>query len=131
MAEARFGGPLGSQGNSTRIDNGTLIRTASPPPGVVDRSDDDRRSFEHAIQALEAEIANIGTHAAIDSHARQLYSRQIRALAEELAGEAHAGRISWRQAAEQANAARNDIMEIVRSRSTPVGRAMAERLKSE
>lgn len=131
MAEARYGGPQGAQASSTRIDNGSLVRTASPLPGVVNRPDDDRRLFEHAIQALEAEVANIGAHATIDARVRELYSSQIRALAEELAGEAHAGRITWRQAAEKANAARNETMEFVRSRSTPVGRAMAERLKRE
>lgn len=131
MGQTRVSGPQGTQSSSMPIDHGSLVRTASPLPGVVDGSEDDRRLFEHAIQALEAEVANAGAHLALDSNARQLYSSQIRALAEELAGEANAGRMSWRQAAEQARAARNDIMEIVRSRSTPVGRAMAERLKSQ
>jgi hypothetical protein len=131
MADGRTGGPQGSRSNSTRIDSGSLVRTASPRPGVIEWSDDDRRAFEHAIQSLEAEVANIGAHLSIDSNARRAYANQIRALAEELATEANAGRTSWRLAAEKARRARNDIMEIVRSRSTPVGCAMAERLKSE
>lgn len=102
MAGARCCGPQGGQGDSTCIDSGSLVRSATPLPGVVDRHDDDRRLFDHAIQALEAELPNIGAHAAIDANARRLYSNQIRALAEELATEANAGRISWRQATERA-----------------------------
>ena len=44
---------------------------------------------------------------------------------------ASSGRITWQQAAEQAQDARNAVMEVIRGRSTPVGRAMAERLKRE
>ncbi len=37
----------------------------------------DRDSFESAIRALEAEIANIGSHLVLDSSARQAYAKQI------------------------------------------------------
>lgn len=131
MAEARYGGPQGTHSNSAVIDPGSLVRVASPQPGVVDAANGDRRMFEHAIEALQAEVANIGAQLSIDSSARLAYSTQIRALAGELAAEANAGRMTWRQAAERAQAARNEIMEVVRARSTPSGRAMAERLKSE
>ena len=87
--------------------------------------------FEHSIRTLEAEIANVGTHLALDASARQLYAKQIQAMAAELRAQAASGRISWAKAAEQAQEMRNLIMELIRSRSTPVGRAMAQRLKSE
>lgn len=87
--------------------------------------------FEHSIRALEAEIANVGTHLVIDAGARQLYAKQIQAMAAELRAQAASGRISWAKAAEQAQEMRNLIMELIRSRSTPVGLAMAQRLKSE
>lgn len=93
--------------------------------------ENDRIVFEDAIRALEAEIANIGVHLTIDSSARQTYSQQIKAMADKLRVDATSGRISWRQAAEQAQETRNLIMDIIRGRSTPVGRAMAEQLKSE
>ena len=131
MAQGRISGPEGAHSSSTSIDDGTLVRTASPLPGVVDSADDDRRLFEHAIQALEADIASAGAHMEIDANARRAYSAQIRALSDELAGEAGAGRMTWRQAAEQAQMLRNEVMEVLRSRSTPVGRAIAERLKRE
>jgi hypothetical protein len=87
--------------------------------------------FEQVIRVFEAEIANIGTHLAIDASARQLYTKQIHAMASELRAQATSGRISWLNAAEQAQQMRNLTMELIRSRSTPVGLAMAQRLKSE
>lgn len=91
----------------------------------------DRQQFENEIRALEAEIPNIGTHLALDGAARASYARQIKAMADELRAEATRGRITWAQAAEKAQTARNAVMEIVRGRSTPVGRAMAEQIKRE
>lgn len=91
----------------------------------------DRALFESAMRALEAEAANIGAHFALDSAARQAYSRQIRAMADKLRTDATNGRITWAQAAKQAQETRNLIIELVRSRSTPVGRAVAESLKRE
>lgn len=95
-----------------------------PPPN-------DRQQFDAAIRTLQGEIANAGTHLVIDPAARQLYTRLIREMADKLSADALAGRITWAQAAEQANEARNVTMELIRGRSTPVGRAMAESLKRE
>jgi len=91
----------------------------------------DQGIFERAIRALEAEIANIGAHATVDGQARQAYARQIRRMADELRTEAMSGRITWKQAAEQAEEARNVIMDMIRGRSTPVGRSLAQQIKSE
>lgn len=92
---------------------------------------DDREVFENVIRALEAEIVNVGFHLTVDSQARQVYEKQIRAMASELRIKVSTGKISWIKAAEQAQEARNLMMQIIRSRSTPVGMAMAQRLKSE
>ena len=91
----------------------------------------DRSAFENAVRGLEADIANVGTHLALDAAARQSYSRQISLMAAELRAAASSGRITWAQAAQQAQETRNVIMEVIRGRSTPVGRAMAEQLKRE
>lgn len=91
----------------------------------------DRSAFENAVRGLEADIANAGTHLALDAAARQSYSRQIALMAAELRAAASSGRITWAQAAQQAQETRNVIMEVIRGRSTPVGRAMAEQLKRE
>lgn len=119
-------GPAGAGENRPAVNAGTLARMATPVP-----AGNDRRLFDSARQALEAEIANVGTHGAIDGATRLAYARQVRAAADELAAQAAAGRIGWREAAEQAHGLRHSVMEIMRGRSTPVGRAFAEWLKSE
>jgi hypothetical protein len=91
----------------------------------------DRTIFESTIQGLETEIANVGVHMTIDASARQAYTRQIRQMANELRVHASSGNITWKKAATQAQEMRNNVMEIIRGRSTPVGRAIAESLKRE
>lgn len=103
----------------------------SAPPHRVDGRPDDQKLFESAVAAMEAELANGGAHLIADSAAREVYTRHIKAIAEELRWEVNSGKITWAQAASKANQARNGIMEVIRGRSTPVGRAMAEQLKSE
>lgn len=51
-------------------------------------------------------------------------------MAEDLRSRANLGLITWEQASREAQETRNLIMDIVRSRSTPPGRAMAEQMKS-
>ncbi len=91
----------------------------------------DRAAFEHAVQSLEAELANAGAHLGVEARARQLYSAQVRTMADELRREATLGRITWADAAARAQETRNAVMETLRGRSTPVGRALAESLKRE
>jgi hypothetical protein len=91
----------------------------------------DRSAFESAIQALEADIANAGSHIAVDAKARPIYARQIWATADDLRLQATSGRITWAQAASQAQEIRNVVMDVIRRRSTPVGRAITQRLKAE
>src|SRR5690606_18240344 len=87
--------------------------------------------FESAIQALEAELANTGFHLTLDARARETYVRQVRTMAAELRAQVARGELTWSQAASQAQETRNAIMKVVRGHSTPVGRAIAQRLKSE
>jgi hypothetical protein len=94
-------------------------------------SNNDRSVFDSIIRALEADIANVGAHLTLDAAARQAYSQRIRAMADELRAQAGSGQITWAQAASQAQETRNAIMDVIRGRSTPVGRAMAEQLKRE
>lgn len=88
-------------------------------------SQEDQKIFEASIKALQSEIANVGVHLVIDAEARQAYSKQILTMASELRISANTGRITWSVAAAQAQDARNVIMDVIRSRSTPVGLAMA------
>ena len=92
---------------------------------------DDKAVFEDVVRSMEAEIVNAGAHLVIDAEARRAYSRQIQALSEELSHKASTGRLSWKQAASEAQEIRNTVMELMRSRSTPVGSAIAQKMKSE
>jgi len=89
----------------------------------------EREHFERVIEVLQAELVNVAIHMSLDSHARMLYAREIRTMANNLRHRALTGEISWRIAAEQANETRNVLMDMMRSRSTPVGRAAAQKMK--
>ncbi len=91
----------------------------------------DQQLLENSIRALEAETANIGSHLTIDASARQAYARQIRAMSNELRMMAQSGKMTWAQAAEQASEARNVIMEVIRTRSTPVGLSIVQKMKQQ
>jgi carbon monoxide dehydrogenase subunit G len=90
-----------------------------------------RSDFERSIQALDTQIASTGVHLTIDSSVRRVYAQEVRRMADALRAEALSGRITWATAAERAQQARNVVMEIVRGRSTPVGNALATRVKAE
>lgn len=91
----------------------------------------DQQRFEDEIQALATQIANIGAHVALDRAASMTYAQQIGAMANELRSEANTHRITWAQAADKAQTARHAIVDVIRSRDTPVGRAMARKLRRE
>lgn len=82
-------------------------------------------AFENAIKALEAQMANIGAHLTIDANTRIAYSREVKKMAGELRQQAARGQITWAHAARQAQETRNLVMEVFRSRSTPVGLSLA------
>lgn len=87
--------------------------------------------FDSAMASLEAQIANVGTHLTFDAHARAAYAKEIKRMSDRLRSDALAGRLSWADAASEAQVARNAIMEVIRSRGTPVGRAIAEHMKKD
>lgn len=85
--------------------------------------------FNNAISGLHTELVMAGSFLVVDAEARSLYTRKISEMAAELRRDVIAGRLSWKQAAETANETRNVIMNVLRGRSSPVGRAIAESLK--
>lgn len=89
----------------------------------------EREAFEQAIKLLESQTANIGSHLTIDSATRIAYSKEIKTMSNTLRDRAASGKITWSDAARQANETRNLILEVFRARSTAVGRAMAQKLK--
>lgn len=88
-------------------------------------------AFENAIKSLEATAASAGLHLEIDSTARRIYAREIKAMSDSLREEVARGKLTWTQAAKQAQSTRNLVMQLARSHTTPVARAFAERTKAE
>lgn len=130
MAGASGRGPTGTTTNQPTVDGGTLILTASPQPGHLGR-DDDRRAFATTVDLLQVELANAGFVGAIDGAARAHYDRLLREFRDEIRARVKDGRLTWRQAAEEAHGLRDEVMQLIRRRSTPLGRALAEWLKAE
>ncbi|MTV39330.1 hypothetical protein [Duganella radicis] len=93
------------------------------------KTDDDQAPFESTMKSLEAQATNVGAHLAIDTKARLIYAQEIKRMSDTLRADVAARRITWAAAARQAQETRNLIMGIMRSRSTPVGRAFAEKVK--
>lgn len=91
----------------------------------------DEAAFENAIKSLEATAASAGVHLEVDSTARRMYAREIKNMSDNLRREVAKGTLTWAQAAEQARATRNVIMQLTRSQTTPVARAFAEHKKAE
>jgi hypothetical protein len=94
-------------------------------------STNDKDNFERAVRSLESLVQSAATHVTFDGTARLLYTREIRKASDRLRDLANSGKMTWAQAAEEANTVRNTVMEIIRGRSTPVGRAIAQSLKAE
>lgn len=59
-----------------------------------------------------------------------MYSIEIKAMSENLLRQVARRQLSWGLAAREANTIRNEILEIMRNRSTPIGRAYAEKMKA-
>lgn len=91
----------------------------------------DEETFENAIKSLEATITSVGVHLEIDSTARRIYAREIKIMSDNLRREVATGKLTWLRAAEQAQTTRNFIMQVTRSRTTPVARAFAQSKKAE
>ena len=128
MANYQTPGVLCAMRGGRLANDGTLACIAGRPPGVVGQQAD-RTAFDQSMDALNAELANAGTHLMIDAEGRRVYTRMIAEMSNELKGDVAAGRLTWREAANKAQDTRNVIMEFIRDRTTPVGRARAEALK--
>ncbi|NEG58264.1 hypothetical protein [Pantoea agglomerans] len=89
-----------------------------------------REQFDAAINALQGDVAAAAARLSVDPRLRLEYSKRIKEMAEDLRSRANLGLITWEQAAREAQEMRNLIMEMIRTRSTPLGRAMAEQIKS-
>ena len=91
----------------------------------------DWEAFENEARVFLAEGTALSAQVIHDARVRTAYQQQIRATVNELRARAQAGRITWSQAAQEAHRLRNETLGVLRGRSSPIGRAIAEMLKSE
>lgn len=92
---------------------------------------DGREEFQHAMAALQGDLTATMATLNIDPKTRLEYGKRIQQMSDELFVKASRGAISWEAAATEASQTRNLIMELMRYRTTPVGKAIAEKLKAE
>jgi hypothetical protein len=91
----------------------------------------EKARFENVVVAFQGDIATAAAILTRDPQVRGAYQRTITAFVADLRQKVNSGQMTWRQAAEEAQQVRNQTMEMVRNRSTPVGRALAEQLKAK
>ncbi|QKJ88301.1 hypothetical protein PMPD1_3381 [Paramixta manurensis] len=89
-----------------------------------------KEKFESSINALQGDVSAAAARLSVDPRLRLEYSKRIKEMAADLRAKANSGIITWEKAALEAQETRNLVMEIVRTRSTPLGRAMAEKMKT-
>jgi hypothetical protein len=96
----------------------------------------ERERFEREVSLLnlfgvggQGTVANFAYQGVWNAEVRLMYQQRADAFARELRTAAQSGRFTWRQAAEEANFVRNEVMYAMRLRSTAVGRAIAEKEK--
>ena len=90
-----------------------------------------RIAFEQTVREMQATTVNFALQMEVDSATRNLYIKSIREASIKWRREASSGAITWKRAAEEASFARNEILDHMRSRSSPIGRASAEKMKAQ
>lgn len=88
-----------------------------------------KQQFESAIYALQGDLDAAALTLSLDPALRIQYSRLIKQMSDDYRSRAAVGMISWEQAARESNQARNTIMNLIRGRSTPLGKMKAENMK--
>ena len=93
--------------------------------------DSDRQHLQDALDALDSTALPLGLRGMQDAEARSFYRRAIRDAVAEIRAEVERGDLTPEQGAARARDVRNEIMELTRTRSSDIGRALAERLKQQ
>ncbi|MCR6650028.1 MAG: hypothetical protein NVV73_00395 [Cellvibrionaceae bacterium] len=88
-------------------------------------------SVEEAVQQLEVQAVNFAYRFIQDARVRTEYMRSTKEMAEQIRDLYGKGQLTAQQAAETANAMRNEIMEFARVRSSDLGKAKARSLKAK
>lgn len=85
---------------------------------------------DEATRMIESEAVNFAQRFIKDARVREEYLRRSRQFVDELRSSYQSGALSARQAAQAAHQMRNELLDLMRRRSSDLGRAWAERLKA-
>ncbi len=109
------------------VDSGTNARVSTSKPGIAC---DETEKLHAALRLFETQAMNFGTRFIQDASVRARYFKEVRRMSEDILGRVGSGKLTAAEAAQEANLLRNQIMEVSRLKSSDIGRAAAERLKS-
>ncbi|MFE8102027.1 hypothetical protein RBA71_11065 [Brenneria goodwinii] len=98
-------------------------------PAVAGGMRNDRRAFATALASLQGTAANFAAHCIKEARVREQYLRDIHNMSVEFTQAVNSGAMTPQEASIQANRMRNEILELSRLKSSPVGRAYAKSLK--
>jgi hypothetical protein len=115
--------------NDQPIDPGTAARTTSPRPGPVGSDVSGMADLETALGLLKSEAINFGYRFIQDGAVRLDYIAKTQAISKTIRAEVAAGRLTFGEAAQEANKLRNAILDASRLKSSDLGRAIAEAAK--
>lgn len=104
--------------------------SGSQGSGVIRTDPEERAAFEHMIAVLRADVTAAAAMATNDAQVRLLYQREISNVARGFEEAVRSGRMTWAQAADEARILRNTTLEMMRGKSSPVGRAFAQQMKA-
>ncbi len=112
------------------IDSGTLSRHASPQPGPVgQRRRRDSRTSRARWPSSGPKRPTSATASSRTARCGAIISRKRRSLAQTIRNEVSAGRLTFKEGAEEANKVRNALLDASRLKSSDLGRAIAEAAK--
>jgi hypothetical protein len=86
--------------------------------------------LNESLDELQATALNFGRSFINDASVRENYVRKIKMMSEEILRDVKAGRATPEEGARFAQQLRNRILEEARTKSSPIGRAGAEKLKT-
>lgn len=97
---------------------------------MADTKADSDQTVHQELSSLQAVTASSAVWTGLDFTGRAEYGRLTRQLSDEIWARYKDGSLTGEQAARIAQQSRNEVMEAVRARSSPWGRARAQQLKA-
>ena len=130
MAGERNPGPVCQIEAPVSIDTGTMCLAVSPTPGPVGQPVYNPTPVDFSAADATQEISiYLGTEASWDAIVRDIYNKGAAAIRDQAQQLVQSGRMTPEEAKLWANSQRNALIRATRSRTGPIGLAIAELLK--